>query len=95
MRTYSKVEETHTTTRMVLEGVLCDWCGKEVERLGYGLDSYDEFVFGFYCQEGKSYPEGGSMVEWEVEDLCKACIRKLRKMLEEAGITIKESRKEW
>ena len=63
----------------------CSWCGEKVPHPGSmqvrDLDIRFEKGWGGYA---------ATMEGWEVEELCDKCVAKLRKLLEDNGIAIKE-----
>jgi len=66
------------TTKEVVDKVLCDLCGKDVNRDLVGASSYefDEVTVEIEVKrrEGENYPEGGSGTE-TIIDVCPECFR--------------------
>lgn len=85
MKTYD--EYTETVTRRRRTGIYCDRCGTEIPDINIGRVYRFE---GVKVTKGISWPEGGTVRIWEIEDLCEKCSDKLRPVLEEFGITINE-----
>lgn len=84
-------EQQVSTTRSILVGEFCDWCGVEIPRPA----RFDSREFTLFFSEGSNYPEGGHAEGWEVEDLCNGCIEKLRLLLLDAGVKITPVDKDW
>jgi len=86
--------KTKTVTKEVEQVIsvqfFCDWCGKEFDRTVYKSRDTD-IKLGY----GSSYPDGGYMIGWKVEDICEDCSPKLRKLLEDNGITTKDWEVDW
>ena len=89
-RTYKK--ETVTYERKTIIDVTCDWCGREIEP---ACERFETREFTLEYTEGDSYPSGGSKEGWQVEDLCDACVAKLRSLLIDQGITITSVEVDW
>lgn len=64
---------------------ICDWCGDEIKSPGWMQFRELDIRFSKGWHGSHACGEG-----WEVEDLCDKCIDKLRKLLEDNGITIKD-----
>ena len=92
MKTYEKKKVTET--REVLVATTCDWCSKDVP------PETKENCFGrvdFECHyaTGSSYPDGGWLEGWQVEDLCEECAVKLATLLRTNGIRVSEMKVNW
>ena len=89
-RAYKEVEETYT--KRELYSVECDWCGKkpEPEREGYFTRDW-----ALEYTTGNTYPSGGYEEGWQVEDLCDACVEKLRALLVDAGLNVTKVAVDW
>ena len=66
---------------------LCDKCGERITE-----ELYDAFSFDMVAKTGTAYPEGGDGQKWKL-DICKECLPKFIKLLEENGYKIQKS--EW
>lgn len=82
MRTHKKVVREYDE----YDEFFCDWCNANIpEPVGYETRDFElEF------SKGESYPEDSYREGWKVEDLCDKCIDKLREVIEELGITVRE-----
>lgn len=89
MKTYDEKEVVHI--QRTIKDILCDKCGKPVERIGI----YDHRELHVCFRTGSSYPEGGSGTQWEVEDLCDKCVGDLRQLLEANGFKVADSEWDW
>ncbi len=80
-------EVEHTTTRTKVLYVTCDRCEEEFV-LDNSMSNNEEFELNFVTMSGTGiYLTGAG---WEVEDLCKDCIKWLRELLENEGVRISE-----
>jgi hypothetical protein len=68
---------------------ICDWCGVESDKnfLDGSITNDEQLEVTFYALSGTGIYLGASG-GWEVDDLCRPCIDKLKKLLEDAGITL-------
>jgi hypothetical protein len=85
-------KETIRYEKETVTGAICDWCKTEMARPeGHATE---EFVLR--CVIGERYgADGGWEKGWEVEDLCRECASKLRKLLEENGIRTVNTEVDW
>lgn len=80
MRTMKTVEvpAKPATTKEVVDKVLCDLCGCDVNRDWNGMSSYEfnevEVEITVKHKDGANYPEGGSGTE-TIIDVCPECFR--------------------
>ena len=88
-KTYRTVKKTSEYRELV--ETLCDWCGANVPEPGAYKDRRATLKFG----HGSSYPEGGYLEGWQVEDLCDPCIEKLRVVLVREGINVTKLDIDW
>lgn len=86
MRTYKEVKKE--VTSKVQETWTCDWCGKDVD-LDDSIANDEQFELSFQTLSGTGIYLASS--GWQVEDLCKSCIERLRKLLEKEGVKISEA----
>jgi hypothetical protein len=92
VKTYEK--KKFTELREVLVATTCDWCGKDVPREDKE-DMYREVKFSCLFATGYSYPDGGWMKGWQVEDLCEECAVKLDMLLRINGIRVSAYETDW
>ena len=92
MRKYDpRVVEVH---KKILVEVSCDWCGRhlasETEVSEHMLSSDIVNDESFECSFTVALGTGiyMSVGGWEIDELCKECVDKLRDLLVEQGITL-------
>jgi hypothetical protein len=84
-------EQQVSTTRTILVGEFCDWCGVEIPAPA----RFDARSFTLSFAKGQNFSEGGHDEGWAVEDLCDGCIEKLRLLLLDAGVKITPTEADW
>lgn len=75
--------------------VICDWCECSIPLTPNEYGPGDTREFQLVFTTGTSFPEGGSKEGWEVQDLCDACVIRLRTLLEDQGVRISEVEGDW
>lgn len=90
MKTYKRWAET--VERQSVESVTCDWCGRPV---GEPPHRFRVRIFTLSFESGDVFPEGCSTEGWEVQDLCDDCIVRLRSLLEQNGVRVVPTEKDW
>ena len=88
-RIYKSVSEMREYRQ--LAGITCDWCHAGIKL----LKGYDDADKTLRFAWGRSFPDGGHLVGWQVEDLCTECIEKLRLLLIDKGINITPYEVDW
>lgn len=81
-RKYKGKTVTYQSEELI--SITCDWCGVSME----DPRGYDDRDFDLEFTEGASYPGSGDRTGWKVADLCDRCVKRLRTLLEEKGVTI-------
>jgi len=88
-RAYKSVSEMRERRQLV--EITCYWCSAEVER----LRGYDDAEKTLRFAWGRSFPDGGHLQGWQVEDLCQECIAKLKALLIDNGLNVTEYDVDW
>ncbi len=87
-------QPARTIIANVLVKITCDWCGEAIrdERgptkiaLDNGITNDENFECSFIVNSGTGiYLTGAG---WGIDDICKPCVVRLKKLLEEQGIKL-------
>lgn len=85
--TKTYIEYESVQTKLDLAGITCDWCGCDIP-LRKGFNHYTETEISVV--EVHPSDDGAGGEGWSIEDLCKTCGKKLRALVEQAGIKVTE-----
>lgn len=88
-----KIETKEVTTKERVK-TICDWCGDEIPDNPAECDDFDPDT-DIKFTEWRTCYDSGEAVDWEIEDLCLNCGRKLKGILVALGVTVKESGYDW
>ena len=91
-----EIEQPEVVTRRILVKITCDWCGEAIRdekgptniALGSGITNDEEFDCEFVTKSGDGMYLTG--YGWRIEDLCKPCVGRFKKLLEDQGIKLSD-----
>jgi hypothetical protein len=83
-------------TAKVLTKITCDWCGKVIwdekgpTKIAFSTEitNDENFECRFVTNSGTGIYLIGS--GWEIEDICKPCVGRFKKLLQDQGIKLSE-----